>query len=182
MAPVQIEVRRITPTEGALLRTTRLAAIVDSPGTYATTLAEAEARELLHWDAMAETSAAGRDQGTWFAHTGDEIVGMVNAYRTDDDRVHLTSLWSAPGFRAIGVAERLVDAATGWAVSIGARELQLWVVERNEFARRFYERIGFVATGQEMPYEPDPRLNLAEMTRALPAESSEAGSSRAGSS
>ena len=166
-APHGIAVRRIAAEDGGLLRATRLAAIVDSPGVYSTTLAEAEAHPIVQWERVATASAVGGDQATWFAEVGPAVAGMVSAYRTADDVITMTSLWSAPGFRNAGVAETLVNAVAAWAVSIGGVQLRLWVVQRNEHARRFYQRLGFVATGAEMPYEPDPRLVENELRKPL---------------
>ena len=81
--------------------------------------------------------------------------------------VNLVGLWSAPGYRDIGVASALIAAAAAWARSSGGRRLRFWVVERNEFARRFYEGEGFVATGTAMPYEPEPRIRQVEMVLDL---------------
>ena len=169
MDQVAIAVRRIAVSDGLMLRTVRLAAIADSPGVYATTLAEATARPLSQWERVAEASSSGGDQSTWFAEVDGAVAGMVSAYRTNNNVVTLTSLWSAPGYRNAGVAERLVEAVTDWAIGVGGEQLRIWVVERNEYARRFYERLGFVATGQEMDYEPDPRLIEREMRRPLSA-------------
>lgn len=41
------------------------------------------------------------------------------------------------------------------------------MVERNEYARAFYEGQGFEPTGSAMPYEPDPRIRQVEMTLEL---------------
>lgn len=170
-----ITVRRIGPADGPLLRSVRLSAIADSPGVYATTLAQAEVRPLGQWDRVAEAGSVGIDQGTWFAEVGADpdaptapvTAGMVNAYRTKDDLITLTSLWSAPGHRGVGVAATLVEEVTRWAVASGGVALRLWVVERNQFARRFYEDLGFVATGASMAYEPDPELVEFEMRKVL---------------
>lgn len=80
-----------------------------------------------------------------------EPVGVVGAYTNRDGVVNLFGLWSAPGYRDIGVADDLISAVAGWAREAGARRLRHWVVERNEYARRFYEGQGFRPTGQAMP-------------------------------
>lgn len=162
-----IAVRRIRPGDGPLLSRIRLAAIADSPGVYATRLADAEARPPEQWARVAEGTATGGDQGTWFAEVDGEVAGMVSAYRTSDDMVTMNSLWAAPGFRGIGVAEALVAEVKDWALVSGGRALRLWVVERNQHARRFYERLGFEATGEAIAYEPDPRIEECELRMLL---------------
>jgi GNAT superfamily N-acetyltransferase len=168
-------VRRIAATEGRELRRMRLAAIADSPGTFATTLAVARARPFHRWDQVAEASSAGFDQATWFAEHGGDLAGMINAYRTADGTVTLTSLWAAPGHRHLGVADALVARALRWAAVGGARRVRLWVVERNEDARAFYRDWGFAPTGREIEYEPDPRVVEIELERPVEPADRDAG-------
>jgi len=158
-------VRRLRPDEGELLRATRLAALADAPGDATTTLARAEAHDADHWSEAAAANASGPLHATFFADVADREhpVGMVGAYANRDGAVNVVGLWSAPGFRDIGVADDLLDAVANWARDSGADRLRLWVVERNEFARRFYETQGFQATGAVMPYEPAPKMRQVEM-------------------
>ncbi|HEX2578262.1 MAG TPA: GNAT family N-acetyltransferase [Aquihabitans sp.] len=160
-------VRRLAADEGPLLRATRLAALADAPGDATTTLARAEAHDDDHWTASAAANASGPLQATFLAEAADveEPVGMVGAYANRDGVVNVVGLWSAPGHRDVGVATALLEAVAGWARGNGDRALRLWVVERNEFARRFYEGEGFRSTGTDMPYELDPRIRQCEMVR-----------------
>lgn len=147
----------------------RLAALADAPGDATTTLSRTEAHDDHHWSKAAAANASGPLQTTFFAEVEDrpEPVGIVGAYANRDGVVNLFGLWSAPGFRDIGVADDLITAVATWARASGAKRLRLWVVERNEYARRFYEGQGFRPTGSAMPYEPDPRLRQVEMTFEL---------------
>lgn len=159
-------VRRLRADEGPLLRATRLAALADAPGDATTTLARTEAHDADHWDEAAAANSSGPLHATFFAEVEgrDEPVGMVGAYANQDGVVNLVGLWSAPGYRDIGVADDLIAAVAAWARESGDHRLRLWVVERNEYARRFYEGKGFHPTGQVMPYELDPRIRQVEMT------------------
>jgi GNAT superfamily N-acetyltransferase len=145
----------------------RLAAIADSPSTFATTLAVARARPAHHWDRVAEAGSSGGDQAPWFAEHGGEPAGMINAYRAGGGTVTVTSLWAAPGHRHLGVADVLVGRALEWAGEHGAARVRLWVVERNDEARDFYRRWGFRPTGREIKYEPDPRMIEIELQREV---------------
>ena len=165
-------VRRIHADDGPLLRSMRLAALADAPGDAVTTLARAEAHGDDHWSESAAANSSGGLQATFFAEPrrhDDDIpaIGMIGAYANRDGTVNLVGLWSAPGFRDIGVAPALIAAVADWSRANGAKQLRLWVVERNEFTRRFYEGEGFESTGATMPYEPDPRINSREMTLQL---------------
>lgn len=159
--------RRIDAGDGRELRRMRLAAIADSPATFATTLAVARARPFHHWDRVAEAGSSGGDQATWFAEHGGEPAGMINAYRSGAGAVTVTSLWAAPGHRHLGVADVLVGRALEWAEEHGAAHVRLWVVERNDEARDFYRRWGFRPTGREIKYEPDPRMVEIELEREV---------------
>lgn len=188
-----VRVRRIEADDGLLLRSVRLAALADAPGDATITLAKAQLREERHWVESAAANASGPMQATFFAlddsidltragtgskadgdgNAGDgaraesNVVGMVGAYANRDGTVNVVGLWSAPGFRDVGVAEALLAATAAWALGAGANRMRIWVVERNEHARRYYEDHGFVTTGLAMPYEPDPRINQLEMVLAL---------------
>jgi GNAT superfamily N-acetyltransferase len=161
-------VRRIRADEGPTLRRVRLAALADAPGDATTTLARAEGHGDDHWAEAAQANSSGALQATFFAALPNEPdaepVGMVGAYANQDGVVNVVGLWSAPGHRDVGVAPALLGAVADWARTVGAARLRIWVVERNEFARAFYEGQGFEATGSTMPYELDPRLRQVEMT------------------
>ena len=163
-------VRRIRADEGQTLRSIRLAALADAPGDATTTLARAEARSDDHWHEAAAANASGGLQATFFAEAagdGGEPVGLIGAYANESGIVNLVGLWSAPGHRDIGVASALIDAVAGWARTIGADRLRMWVVERNEFAKAFYVQEGFEPTGATIPYELDPRLSQVAMVRSV---------------
>jgi GNAT superfamily N-acetyltransferase len=160
-------VRRIRAHEGGLLRRVRLEAIADRPGDFTTRLADARDRPQEAWDRVAEAHATADDQATWFAEVGGDVAGMISAFRTDDGAVTMTSLWSAPGYRRVGVADVLVAAVRGWADERGAVEVRQWLVERNAHARAFHEGLGFAATGVERPYEPSPDIREVELHLTL---------------
>lgn len=161
-AAVTFEVRRIRADEGATLRDVRLAGLADQPNDATITLARTREFSEDHWAEAALANSSGALQATFFAEDGGEVVGLVGAYANQGGTVNLVGLWSAPGHRDIGVAEALLEAVRAWAVGNGHKRLRRWVVTRNEHAIAFYERTGFRATGESMPYEPDPRLEQVE--------------------
>jgi GNAT superfamily N-acetyltransferase len=168
-------VRRIRPDEAETLRSVRLRALADAPGDATTTVARTAALTADHWVDAATANSSGGTQATFFAESEEArgtdpdgiVVGMVGCYANRDGIVNLIGLWSAPGHRAVGVADRLLEVVASWARDQGATYLRHWLVERNEFARTFYEGVGFVATGTAMPYEPDPRISQMELLLAL---------------
>lgn len=168
-----MRIRRIEPADAPLLRRTRLRAVADQPGDTTATLGQTEALTDEHWARAAEANASGGTQATFFAVDDDAdpegAVGMVGSYVLGDHIATMVGLWSAPGYRDIGVGDALLEAVVAWATSSGADQLRIWVVERTEHSRRFYEERGFVASGETMPYELDPRVTEVEMLRVLVA-------------
>jgi GNAT superfamily N-acetyltransferase len=72
---------------------------------------------------------------------GDERRGEVYAINVDPDWVER------------GVGQPLFAAAVAALTDFGFTELVLWVVRENARARRFYERNGWVADGEEQRAE-----------------------------
>jgi GNAT superfamily N-acetyltransferase len=145
-------VRRITPDDAALLADLRLRALADAPYAFSTTYDEAAARPPDSWTEQARDHADGHGGVTFFAEVDGEAVGMVGGCFADDPSVaNLVAMWVAPDGRRSGSARALVAAVTEWARAGGAKEVQLWVVDGNEAARRLYESAGF----GEVPPDPE---------------------------
>jgi GNAT superfamily N-acetyltransferase len=79
------------------------------------------------------------------------IVGFAGggpALRPAQENVEeLYALNVAPSHWGMGAGGALLQAFTEWCVARGARELVLWVAERNARARGFYERRGLSSDG-----------------------------------
>jgi GNAT superfamily N-acetyltransferase len=144
-----IKVRQIRSDEWERLRTIRLEALADSPSAFATTLAEAEVFPNSLWQERATAGAAGRDQITAIAVSGERTVGMTIALgrpSSDHRVVPIVSVYVTPSVRRKGVAKRLLSVAEEWVRGQGGSRASLWVEEENGPARSFYESIGYVAT------------------------------------
>jgi GNAT superfamily N-acetyltransferase len=74
-------------------------------------------------------------QSVWLAEAGGRIVGF--AARKDTWLMHL---YVAPGWSGRGIGTQLLERVLRESPS-----LELWTFARNDGARRFYERHGFVA-------------------------------------
>jgi ribosomal protein S18 acetylase RimI-like enzyme len=61
-----------------------------------------------------------------------------------DDAVRVEQLFVSPEHEAQGVGHQLLEWAEGYAISLGARSLQVTVEPDNRRARDFYQRSGFV--------------------------------------
>lgn len=69
----------------------------------------------------------------WLGESGDELAGFA-AVRED----WLDHLYVAPSWHGLGLGSSLLHLAKR-----GRQRLDLWVFQRNEQARRFYEHRGF---------------------------------------
>jgi GNAT superfamily N-acetyltransferase len=99
--------------------------------------------------------------GGWFIERGPIYVaeedGRVVGFSGVADG-ELTHLYVHPAAQSAGVGTRLLEHAK----TLSAERLELWVFQRNEGARRFYERHGFrlvrLTDGADnMEKEPDAR-------------------------
>jgi len=171
-----VVVRRVTPADGALLREVRLRALRDAPEAFASTYDAEVQRPQSFWDDRVRNAAAGNDIYSGLAVVDGQTVGLVGGFRNDEDGHHadidLVSMWVAPSHRGSGVAEQLVDAVLEWARDDARAEVVgLWVTRGNDRAQRFYERLGFVETGDVQPLPWDPCVDELRMVFGLRAPS-----------
>ena len=144
-----IDVRSIEAHEWERLREIRLEALADTPTAFITTLDEARAFPDSVWIDRASAGASGEDQRTVLAIDGADTVGMsVGLFRPHarSGVVPIVSVYVSPRARRDGTGTRLMQDLEAWARTKGASMTSLWVVDTNEVARRFYERLGYVAT------------------------------------
>jgi ribosomal protein S18 acetylase RimI-like enzyme len=91
------------------------------------------------------------------AEEGGAIVGVVLAGPDplDQTRGHLARLYVTPPRWGVGIGRQLYAAATDHLRAAGFAEATLWVLEQNDRARSWYERLGWRATGERRPvYAP----------------------------
>jgi GNAT superfamily N-acetyltransferase len=157
-------VRRLARSEWQLLREVRLRALADTPYAFGSTWEEEQARGDEWW--ITSVAALG-----WFvAVDGAEVTGLIAGIgRENGDDHHVVSTWVAPERRGSGTAQQLLAAVVEWALDHGGSGLVLDVAENNPRARRFYEKVGFVATGASMPLRSHPGVTSHEMRLELGA-------------
>jgi ribosomal protein S18 acetylase RimI-like enzyme len=102
------------------------------------------------------------------ADDGDMIIGVVLAGPDPLDplRGHLARLYVTPRRWGVGIGGALYGAAIEHLQDAGYAEATLWVLERNDRARSWYERLGWQSTGERKTvYAPaaidDVRYRLA---------------------
>lgn len=77
-------------------------------------------------------------------------------YFTGEALAYVEVLAVAPEARGAGVARALMEAAEGWARTLGYRRIRLAVWNQNERARGLYEHLGFLPETMYYLKELDP--------------------------
>ncbi|MET9365053.1 GNAT family N-acetyltransferase [Streptomyces sp. NPDC006632] len=129
---------------------------------------EDDARQRRAW--MSDPRRQGSDL---VADAGAGPVGWVSVgpYRgaTPESRVgEVYALYVRPDLIGQGIGRALLDTAHACAKARGFGTVALWVLGGNEGARRFYEKAGYVADGEEQSdtYD-DVELTELRYTRSI---------------
>lgn len=130
---------------------------VDSPPEHvAIVRAQLSARATIRLVCVEENGAVvGFVTGEPRVLDGDEVEGAIQ----------LLSIFVSPDVQGGGVGSRLMEAFVAAAERRGRVEIHLWVRTANAGARRFYERYGFRAAGEQI----DSDLALTSYVRSRPA-------------
>lgn len=117
------------------------------PASYAHFLTSDQIANMLAriYDEEALRAEAAQGHRFFLAYQNDVPIGYASAYR-DGDIAWLKKLYLLPESRGAGVALALLTAAL--AQFREAAQQRLLVNPRNESARRFYERAGFMNVGE----------------------------------
>ena len=165
---IERSVRRAVLGDEPILREVRLQALSDAPDAFGSTYEREAARTMEDWQGWMSPGVAF----ILFEPAGAR--GMIAGLRdeTDPAVVHLMAMWVHPEIRGSSGASQLVEAVLSWARSEGAKVVRLKVIQGNDRARGFYDRVGFRATGQTQVRERDNRVE-AQMERSVGVVSGE---------
>jgi GNAT superfamily N-acetyltransferase len=158
-----ITVRAVCAGETPRLRELRMRALADAPGAFGSTAEHEEQLAPERWSALA---GGGDEIGVYVAIDGEAWIGMAAGRWFERERgiVQLWGMWVEPGRRGERIGERLVGSVRGWAATHGARFMRLGVIDASP-AIAFYERLGFVLTGETKPLVRDPSVLAVYMAR-----------------
>lgn len=95
------------------------------------------------------TLDALEQDAVFVARVDDSVAGYV-ALRAEDADMVVEQLLVAPHHEGEGVGHRLLAYAEGYAISSGARAIQVVVEEDNDRASAFYRRSGFVPVDEQL--------------------------------
>ena len=156
-------IRAATAEDLALVRELRLRALAESPGAFAATADDEATLPEQDW----VRRVAGDGDAVFVALAGERGVGMagVRWFAAERGISQLWGMWVAPEQRRSGVGERLVGAVRAWTRQGGGRCVRLGVLAGSRDPAGFYERLGFVRTGEQRPYARDPSRLVFWMAR-----------------
>lgn len=159
---IERSVRRAVLGDEPILRELRLEAMCEAPDAFGSTYEKEVARTTADWGRWMSPGV------TFILYEPAGARGMVAGLRdeTDPAVVHLMAMWVHPQIRGSGGADELVAAVVAWAESVGANLVRLKVIQGNDRARHFYERMGFRPTGQEEVRERDGLIEVQMERRA----------------
>ena len=162
--PQVVAVDRLVADDWQSYRAIRLAMLQESPSAFGSTHDKAASFDEQLWKQRLTENVV------LLARVGPTPAGsaMYSEYGvTDPGDCSLFGMWVDPAFRRTGVAQALVHAVVAQARTAGRRRVILHVVRDNNAARSLYEREGFVATGQSVPYPHDSQMVEIEMVLLL---------------
>ena len=166
-----MEVRRLREHEVEEIRALRLRAIADSPFAFSSSYRRELDRPEDFWHQLARGSEQALSQVTFVAVEDEQWIAMAGVFVSQDDPRcgQVWGMWVAASAREAGIGRRLMDSIRTWATTRGLERLRLSVSnsERSGPARRFYEAIGFRATGEQEAMASDPALRADVMSLAL---------------
>lgn len=160
-----VRVARAGADDWQAVRDIRLAALLDAPFAFGSTLERELAFDDHEWQRRV------RD-GNWFlAWFGQQPVGVVAGIQEtgQHDERHLVAMWVIAEHRGTSVAAELVEAVCDWTRLQGANLVTLWVADGNPRARRFYDRLVFIATGRRQSLPSAPEVGEEFMQRRVNA-------------
>jgi ribosomal protein S18 acetylase RimI-like enzyme len=152
----EFRIRRAELGDEPILRELRLEALSKAPDAFGSTYEMEVARTTADWQRWMSPGV------TFILYEAAGVRGMGAGVRdeTDPAVVHLMAMWVHPAIRGLGGADKLVTAVVAWAQSEGAKIVRLKVIQGNDRARHFYERMGFRSTGQKEIRERDGAIEI----------------------
>lgn len=158
-------------------RQLRLEALRESPLAFLERYDESAKAPDEFWIDRVERAATGSDRAQFAAFTqaGDgadcRMIAKATCFLEEEmgrRSVYLVGVYTTPSARGSGVSAQVLRALIDWAqANLSPDVIRLHVTEGNDRALAFYQRMGFVVTGETVPYPPDPRLAELEMVMKM---------------
>jgi ribosomal protein S18 acetylase RimI-like enzyme len=143
----QVRLDSVGPGDWEDLRSVRLRALTDAPKAFVS-----EHSREAGW--LEDDWRSAIQEARWVvARTAHDVIGVARSSQDTKSpkRRYIEAVWVAPEFRRLGVGGRLVHWLIDRERSSGIKEILLWVIDSNDYARAFYLKMGFRSTGWIQP-------------------------------
>ncbi|QJD94691.1 GNAT family N-acetyltransferase [Mucilaginibacter robiniae] len=96
-----------------------------------------------------------------------EIIGSAYLEKVKDDKLYLGMLTVKPTLQAQGVGKQLLTATEDYARQHGCTTIKISVITTRKELIAWYERHGYKAAGQLLPFPTDTRFGIPKTTIEL---------------
>lgn len=106
------------------------------------------------------------NEGAILTYRTDQLLGCVYV-QPQAPVLYLGMLSVSPEHQAGGIGKKLMEAATDFARERGLTRIRITVLSRRPELIAWYERHGFVRTGETIPFPWGDRLELIVLERTI---------------
>jgi GNAT superfamily N-acetyltransferase len=131
---------------------------------------------IVAWTNVLETGGDGNTPG-WIVDVDGRVAGFIGSGPARDPDVpapaaEVYALYIRPGYWRLGIGRMLMDQFVQHWRAQGATTQVLWVFEKNDRARRFYEAMGWQLDGarQELRLADSSAIEIRYRRRLHPTE------------
>jgi len=161
-----MQIRRVNESDYDQVRELRIAALRDSPNSFADTLEDTQAKPTQNWIEL--TQSLCNEHIMFILDTEGVSVGSVYGLAdSHDEKVgRVAGMWVSCRYRKRGFGKALLQQLLSWAKTRRFIEMRLWAPSNDSKINEFYESSGFALTGvRQQTSKPD--LEIVEMKRML---------------
>ena len=169
---MSIEILTLPPEQWQQYRQIRLEALQTDPQAFGASYADNLTRPDAYWRERLAEAARGEQSWLLFARAEGRIIGMMGAYRTGEDEVHVIAVYVSPQWRGRGVSTALMTRLLEEIARDPAiRTATLGVTKGQDAALALYRRFGFEITGEKSVEMGDGQIHdQILMARAVEAQ------------
>ena len=153
-----VEIVTLPPGEWQAYRQLRLEMLQESSQAFGASYVEQQAKPDSYWQWRLEEAVKGEQSWLLFARVGQQLVGMIGAFRggIDDpdatDQAAIITVYVSPAWRGLGISSLLMQAILDVLKENGVHVAHLGVNVEQAAALHLYQLFGFsiIATPNQM--------------------------------
>jgi len=161
-----MQIRCIVEQDYSQVRQLRLAALQDSPDSFADSLRSTRDKPTQYWKEL--TKSLCKEHVMFILEQDGELVGSIYGLSDsiNEKTGRVAGMWVSPSYRRRGFGKSLLMQVASWARSSGFNEMRLWAPAKKPRVIEFYQSNGFELTGNRQQ-TPKPNLQIVEMKRVF---------------